>query len=65
MPPKGTKRTNGAAPSRKYPLSHELWAKTKPYIPGERPDKKQPVTSRMDNRKAMPAILYLHRTGTQ
>jgi transposase len=65
MPPKRAKRTKGAELNRKYLLDDELWAKMKPYIPGERPDKKKRGRSRMDDRKAMQAMLYIHRTGIQ
>ena len=65
MPVKRAKRTKGAELSKKYQLSDDLWEKIKPYIPGERPDKKKPGRSRMDDRKAMQAILYIHRTGIQ
>jgi putative transposase len=58
-------RSKGAELSRKYQLTDELWEKIKPYIPGERPDKKKPGRRRMDDRKAMQAILYIHRTGIQ
>ncbi len=37
----------------------------KPYISSERPDKKKPGRSRMDDRKAMHVILYTHGTGIQ
>ncbi len=65
MPTKRAKRSKGAELSKKYQLTDELWAKIKPYIPGERPDKKKPGRTRMDDRKAMQAILYIHRTGIQ
>jgi putative transposase len=65
MPPKRAKRTKGAELNKKYLLHDELWEKIKPHIPGERPDKKKPGRSRMDDRKAMQAILYIHRTGIQ
>ncbi len=65
MPPKRAKRTKGAELNKKYQLDDELWEKIKPHIPGERPDKKKPGRRRMDDRKAMQAILYIHRTGIQ
>jgi transposase len=65
MPVKSAKPTKGAELNKKYQLDDELWAKIKPYIPAERPDKKKPGRSRMEDRKAMQAILYIHRTGIQ
>ena len=65
MPTKGAKRSKGAELSKKYQLTDKLWEKIKAYIPGERPDKKKPGRTRMDDRKAMQAILYIHRTGIQ
>ena len=65
MPTKQAKRSQGAELSKKYRLTDELWEKIKPYIPGERPGKKKPGRTRMDDRKAMQAILYIHRTGIQ
>ncbi len=65
MPTKGAKRSKGAELSKQYQLTDKLWEKIKPYLPGERPDKKKPGRTRMDDRKAMQAILYIHRTGIQ
>lgn len=65
MPVKSAKRPKGGELNKKYLLDDELWAKIKPHIPGERPDKKKPGRSRMEDRKAMQAILYIHRTGIQ
>ncbi len=61
----GAKRSKGGELSKKYQLSDELWEKIKLYIPSERPDKKKPGRSRVDDRKAMQAIFYIHRTGIQ
>jgi putative transposase len=65
MPTRGAKRRKGAELSKKYQLTDELWEKIRPYIPGERADKKKPGRRRMNDRKAMQAILYIHRTGIQ
>ncbi len=65
MPVKSAKRTKRAELNKKYLLNDELWEQIKPHIPGERPDKKKPGRSRMDDRRAMQAILYIHRTGIQ
>ena len=65
MPVKSAKRTKVAELNKKYLLHGDLWEKIKPYIPAARPDKKKPGRSRMEDRKAMQAILYIHRTGIQ
>lgn len=49
----------------KYELSDEQWAMIQPLIPAERSDKKVAGRTRMDNRAAMQAILYVLRTGCQ
>ncbi len=58
-------RRKRAELSKQYRLSDELWEKMKPCIPGERTDKKKRGRTRMDDRKAMQAILYLLKTGIQ
>ncbi len=65
MPTKGAKRSQGAELSKKYRLSEELWEKIQPYLPKERADKKLPGRPRMEDRKAMQAILYVLKTGIQ
>jgi putative transposase len=58
-------RSQGAELSKKYRLSDELWEKIRPSIPQERPDKKLPGRPRMEDRKAMQAILFVLKTGIQ
>ncbi len=58
-------RSKGAELSKKYRLSDELWEKIQPHIPGERPDKKLPGRPRMEDGKAMQAIIYVLKTGIQ
>ena len=65
MPTQGVKRSQGAELSKKYRLTDELWEKIKPHIPQERADKKLPGRPRMEDRKAMQAILYVLKTGLQ
>lgn len=43
-------------------IADELWASIAPLLPPERP-KKKPGRPRMDDRKAMAAILYVLRAG--
>ena len=58
-------RSKGAELSKKYRLTDELWEKIRPHISQERPDKKLPGRPRMEDRKAMQAILYVLKTGIQ
>jgi putative transposase len=58
-------RSQGAELSKKYRLSDELWEKIKAHIPQQRPDKKLPGRPRMEDRKAMQAILFVLKTGIQ
>ena len=47
---------------RKYRIPDELWKQIKPLLPPELP-KPKGGRPRMDDRKAMEAILYVFRTG--
>lgn len=49
----------------KYQLKDEQWEKIKAFIPGARQDKKVDGRPRMNDRKALQAILYVLRTGCQ
>jgi putative transposase len=49
----------------KYQLSDQQWKMIKPFIPAPRSDKKIKGRTRMDDRAAMQAILYVLRTGCQ
>lgn len=49
----------------KYQLTDEQWQKIKLLLPLERIDKKVKGRTRMDDRAAMQAILYVLRTGCQ
>lgn len=49
----------------KYQLTDEQWQKIKLLLPLERTDKKVKGRTRMDDRAAMQAILYVLRTGCQ
>ena len=50
----------GVAPE--YQISDELWKRIERLLPPPKP-KKKPGRPRMDNRKAMEAILYVFRNG--
>jgi putative transposase len=65
MPTKRAKRSQGAELNKKYRLSDELWEKIQPYLPKERTDKKLPGRPRMEDRKAMQAIVFVLKTGIQ
>ena len=55
---------DGLGVDPEYQIPDELWERIKPLLPAPKP-KKKPGRPRMDDRKAMTAIIYVLRTGCQ
>ena len=53
--------TSDPAADVQYQITDELWARIAPLLPPGKP-KKKPGRPRMDDRKAMAAVLYVLRT---
>jgi transposase len=54
----------GLGVATEYQISDELWERIEPLLPSPKPKKKS-GRPRMDDRKAITAIFYVHRTGGQ
>lgn len=52
------------SPGAEYQIADDLWRRIAPLLPPEKP-KKKPGRPRMDDRKAMSAILYVLRVRCQ
>lgn len=59
-----TAEQSGPGVAKKYQISNGLWNKMKPLLPPPR-KKKKDGRPRMDDRRAMNAIVYVLRTGCQ